>query len=67
MAASLEGTELSSWNGKETGELIDSIYEKINGLKIRYPHLGAGKKYRWSVRVNNICKRLWLLLRHVRG
>ena len=63
----LEGTALSSWSGKETGDLIDSIYEKINGLKIRYPHVGASKKYRWNVRVNNIRKRIWLLLRHVRG
>ena len=62
---SLDGTDLSSWGGKETEELIESIYEKINELKIRFPHVSNNKKYRWSVRVNNIRKRIWLLLRHV--
>ena len=36
---SLEGTDLSSWAGKETEELVESIYDKINELKIRYPHV----------------------------
>ena len=62
---SLKGTDLSAWGGKETEELIDSIYEKINDLKIRYPHVSNNKKYRWNVRVNNIRKRIWLLLKHV--
>ncbi len=62
---SLEGTKLSSWAGKETEELIDSIYEKINDLLIRFPHVLNNKKYRWDVRVNNIRKKIWLLLKHV--
>lgn len=65
--ASLKGTDLASWCGKETEELIDSIYDKINDLKIRYPYVGKNEKYRWSVRVNNIRKRIWLLLMHVRS
>ena len=65
--ASLEGTDLASWCGKETEELIDSIYDKINDLKIRYPYVGKNEKYRWGVRVNNIRKRIWLLLMHVRS
>jgi len=64
---SLEGTDLSSWNGKETAELIESIYDKINDLKIRHPYVKKNEKYRWSVRVNNIRKRIWLLLKHVRS
>ncbi len=63
--ASLHGTELSTWPGKETEDLIHSIYEKINDLKIRYPHVSKNKKYRWSVRIHNIRKRVWLLLKHV--
>jgi len=63
--ASLAGTELSSWAGKGTGELVESIYDKINELKIRYPHVSKNKNYRWNVRVNNIRKRIWLLLKHV--
>ena len=65
--ASLEGTDLASWRGKETEELIESIYDKINDLKIRYPYVREKDKYRWNVRVSNIRKRIWLLLMHVRG
>ena len=64
--ASLEGTDLSSWTGKETESLVESIYEKLRDLKIRYPHVAKNGKYLWQVRVNNIRKRIWLLLRHVR-
>lgn len=64
--ASLEGTDLSSWTGKETEALVESIYEKLRDLKIRYPHVAKNGKYLWQVRVNNIRKRIWLLLRHVR-
>ena len=62
---SLEGTDLASWCGKETEELIESIYDKIGDLKIRYPYVRKNVRYRWSVRVNNIRKRIWLLLIHV--
>jgi hypothetical protein len=65
--ASLKGTELASWVGKETDDLVASIYDKINDIRIRYPHVSRGKKYRWTVRVHNIRKRIWLLLRHVRS
>lgn len=64
---SLRGTDLASWAGKETADLVVSIYEKINDLKIRYPHVSKKSRYRWNVRVNNIRKRIWLLLRHVRS
>lgn len=64
---SLKGTELASWAGKDTEELVESIYDKINELIIRYPHVAENTKYRWGVRVNNIRKRTWLLLRHVRN
>ncbi len=64
--ASLAGTDLAVWQGKETAALIESIYEKLNELRIKYPLVGDSRKYRWGVRVNNIRKRIWLLLRHVR-
>ena len=63
----LDGTDLSSWVGKDTEGLVNSIYDKINELKIRYPHVSESKKYRWNVRVNNIRKRIFLLLKHVQG
>jgi hypothetical protein len=62
---SLQGTDLVKWGGKETEELVFSIYDKINEIKIRFPHVGNSKRYRWGVRVTNIRKRIWLLLRHV--
>lgn len=64
--SSLKGTELDSWSGKSTEDLVESIYDKIGQLIIRYPHVSNNKNYRWTVRVNNIRKRIWLLLRHVR-
>jgi hypothetical protein len=62
---SLAGTDLASWQGKTTEALVESIYDKLNDLKLRYPHVKRSEKYRWRVRVNNIRKRIWLLLRHV--
>jgi len=64
---SLRGTDLASWRNKPTGDLIESIYRKIKDLKICYPHLRESANYRWGVRINNIRKRIWLLLRHVRS
>ena len=63
--ASLRGTDLAAWRQKSTGRLTASIYSKIRDLKIRYPHLRDNPKYRWGVRVENIRKRIWLLLKHV--
>ncbi|MCW8889617.1 MAG: hypothetical protein OQL20_03030 [Sedimenticola sp.] len=63
----LKGTDLASWQGKSTDELVESIYDKLNDLKLRYPHVKSNKKYRWRVRINNIRKRIWLLLMHVRS
>ena len=57
---SLAGTALSAWAGKETEQLVVSIYDKINDLKIRYPHVKRSARYRWRVRVNNIRVRIWL-------
>jgi hypothetical protein len=62
---SFEGTKMANWAGKSTAELIDSIYEKLTDLKIRYPHNYNNPKYRWNVRVQNIIKLIWLLLKHV--
>lgn len=62
---SLEGTNMSSWPGKTTAELVESIYDRMRDLKLRHPHLGHDETLRWGLRVNNIRKRIWLLLRHV--
>lgn len=62
---SLKGTDIEQWGGKETEQLVVAIYDKINEIKILFPHVGNIKKYRWGVRGNNIRKRIWLLLKHV--
>jgi len=61
---SLEGTNLSSWRGKETEQLVSNIYDKIKDLKIKYPRSKNSKKIRWSQRVENVQKRILLLLKH---
>lgn len=60
----LQNTDLASWQGKKTSELIASIYDKIKDIKTLYPHARNSKKLRWHVRVLNVQKRISLLLRH---
>ena len=36
---SFKGSELASWAGKSTEDLVESIYDKLNQLKLRYPHV----------------------------
>jgi len=62
--ASLEGTELASWRGKPTEQLVVSIYDKIKDLRAHYPHAKESERRRWRVRVANIHKRILLLLLH---
>jgi len=56
---------MANWAGKSTEELIGSIYKKIGELKNSYPHNKNNPKYRWNVRVKDIIKLIWLLLKHV--
>jgi len=62
---SLNSTKLEPWQGRETQELIFSIYKKIKDIRVKYPHTSTSTKYRWSVRVHNIRKRIWLLAKHL--
>lgn len=63
----LRGTDLAAWAGKDTESLIESIYDKLDELVIKFPLAGDSPRFRWTVRVNNIRKRILLLLRHVAG
>ena len=67
LPASFKTTNLSSWHGKSTSQLVESIYEKINELIIKYPIVSDHNNYRWSVRIINIHRRIELLLLHVRS
>lgn len=61
---SLKGTDLASWQGKETEKLLSNIYDKIKTLQIKYPYSKNNKKINWKQRVKNIQKRILLLLIH---
>lgn len=61
---SLDNTDLASWQGKETGELVSNIYDKIKDMKTKYPLAKDSKKILWKQRVKNAQKRILLLLKH---
>jgi len=64
---SLNGTDMASWQGKETEQLLSNIYDKIKDLKIQYRYSKTNKKILWKQRVKNIQKRILLLLLHARN
>lgn len=61
---SLRGTSLQPWAGRDTADLIDSLYSRIEELKIRYPHNRDNRRYNWKLRANNILRLILLLLNH---
>lgn len=62
--SSLDGTDLSTWQEKQTSDLVSNIYDKLKDLKTKYPHSKNSKKIRWAQRIKNTQKRILLLLRH---
>lgn len=62
---SLQGTDLASWQGKSTEELVANIYDKIKDLKTLHSYLGKKQNIQWKTRIANIQKRNLLLLKHV--
>lgn len=62
----MEKTDLASWAGKSTQELIENIYDKIKDLRSLHA-LSAQQNRRFGPRIINIHKRILLLLRHARG
>jgi hypothetical protein len=62
---SLKGSELAAWRGKTTTTLVESIYEKLSILKLRYPFVKDSPKYNWPRRILSVRKRILLLIRHV--
>lgn len=62
---SLQGTDLSSWQGKSTEALIANIYDKIKDIKTLYPYISEKHNIQWKTRIANIQKRILLLLKHV--
>ena len=60
---SLAGTDLATWPGKSTAELVQNIYDKIK--TVRTAHELTPNDPMLRRRVHNIHKRVLLLLRHV--
>jgi hypothetical protein len=65
--AGLRDTDLASWAGKPTRDLVENIYDKIKNLKTTYRHAPNSEKRRWKTRIFNIQKRILLLLDHFRN
>lgn len=62
----MENTDLASWAGKSTQDLIVNIYDKIKDLRSLHA-LATLQNRRLGPRIINIHKRILLLLRHTRG
>ena len=63
--AGIEKTDLASWPGKTTAELVENIYDKIKSLKSLHEFKPEDPTIRR--RIINVHKRLLLLLQHARG
>jgi hypothetical protein len=61
----IEKTDLASWPGKTTAELVENIYDKIKSLKSLHEFKPEDPTIRR--RIINVHKRLLLLLQHATG
>ena len=61
----LNDTDLASWAGKSTNDLVENIYDKIKNIKTTFTYAPTSDKRRWKIRVLNIQKRILLLVKHV--
>jgi hypothetical protein len=58
-------SDLSSFVGKDTQDLIDNIYDKTKALKRAYRVDRDNPKILWRRRVLNLQKRMLLLMQHL--
>ena len=62
----IDKSDLASWSGKSTHDLIENIYDKIKDLKTTYKYSPHSEKHRWKARIINIQKRILLLVKHLK-
>jgi hypothetical protein len=62
----LNDTDLASWAGKSTHDLVENIYDKIKNIKTTYKYAPHSENRRWKARIINIQKRILLLVKHLR-
>jgi len=65
--ASLEGSDLASFIGKDVAEVIESIYDRIKEMQTIFGVDPANERIDWNRRVLNLHKRILLLMLHLRG
>jgi hypothetical protein len=63
----LAESDLSSFIGKETDDLVENIYDKIKTLKLIYRVDEDNPRIRWRRRIVNVQKRMLLLMEHLRS
>lgn len=63
----LEQSDLSSFVGKETADLIENTYDKVKELRRLYRVDRDNPEIDWRRRVINLLKRILLLMQHLRG
>jgi len=63
----LARSDLSPFIGKETADLVESIYDRVKELKRLYRVCRDNPRINWRRRIINLLKRMLLLVEHVRG
>jgi len=63
LSKKLKKTNLRSWHGKSTEELMINVYDKIKNILELYPRSRNNPKRRWPVRIINAQKRILLLVK----
>lgn len=63
----LAESDLSSFIGKETKDLVENIYDKIKTLKLIYRVDEDNPRIRWRRRIVNVHRRMLLLMEHLRS
>jgi hypothetical protein len=63
----LAESDLSSFIGKETQELVENIYDKIKALKRIHRVAKDNSRILWRRRIINVNKRILLLMQHLRS
>ncbi len=66
-SSDLEASDLSSFIGKETQDLVENIYDKIKGLKRVHRVDKDNPNIRWRRRIINLLKRILLLMQHLQS
>jgi hypothetical protein len=63
----LAESDLSSFIGKETKDLVENIYDKIKTLKRIHRVDKGNPRIRWRRRIVNVHRRMLLLMEHLRS